>query len=112
MAIRWSGTTGLEDPRSNGNVIAQVVLEQLGVPAGGRAAAVGVVAVGRAHRRRRCPGQCFQCPGGDRPGQIVAAEASGQLTGGTGGSVAGRTPAAAWPAGRRPSDRPGGRPRA
>ena len=76
---RWSDIMGLEDPAAigNDNVIAQVVLEQLGVPAGGRAAAVaswrsdggrGGRSGARAGRRRRCPGHCFQCPGGDHRG--------------------------------------------
>ena len=83
MMTRWSDTMRLEDSRSHGNVIAQVVLEQLGVPAGGQAAAVGVVAVGQADGR---------AVAGDVPGiegnaqavtisaQIAAAEASGQAS--------------------------------
>ena len=95
---RWSDTMGLEDPRSNGNgnVIAQVVLEQLGVPAGGPAAAVGVVAVGQADGRAVAgdvPGIAFNAQAVTIAAQIVAAEASGQSAGGTGVSVAGRTPA-------------------
>ena len=59
---------------------------------------------GRAGRRRRCPGHCFQCPGGDHRGT--------DRRGGGLRTVRRRAPASAWPAGRRPSDRPGGRPRA
>ena len=93
---RWPDTMGLEDPRSNGHVIAQVVLEQLGVPAGGRAAAVGVVAVGQADGRAVAgdvPGIAFNAQAVTIAAQIVAAEASGRSAGDTGVSVAGRTPA-------------------
>ncbi len=75
---------GLEDPAAcngNGNVIAQVVLDQLGVPAGRRAAAVGVVAVGQAHGRAVAgdvPGIAFNAQAVTITAQIVAAEASGR----------------------------------
>ena len=95
---RWPDTMDLEDPRSNGNgnVIAQVVLEQIGVPAGGQAAAVGVVAVGQAHGLAVAgdvPGMAFNAQAGTIAAQIVAAEAFGPSAGDTGVSVAGRTPA-------------------
>ena len=80
----------------NGQVIAQIVLEQLGVPAGGPAAAVGVVAVGQADGRAVAgdvPGIAFNAQAVTIAAQIVAAEASGRSVGGTGVSVAGRTPA-------------------
>ena len=92
----WSDAMGFEDPRSNGNgqVIAQVVLEHLGVPAGGRAAAVGVVVGGQADGR---------AVAGDVPGMAFNAQAvpsrPNRRGGGlrasvvTGVSVAGRTPA-------------------
>ena len=86
---------GLEEPRSNGNVIAQVVLEQLGDPAGGPAAAVGVVAVGQADGRAVAgdvPGIAFNAQAVTVAAQIVAAEASGQASA-HGVSVAGRMPA-------------------
>ena len=85
---------GFEDPRSgNGHVIAQVVLEQLGVPAGGPAAAVGVVAVGsgqavavgQAHGRAVAgdvPGIAFNAQAVTVAAQIAAAEASGRAAGG------------------------------
>ena len=106
MAVtRWSDTMGLEDPRSNrnGNVIAQVVLEQLGVPADGPSAAVGVVAVGQADGRAVAgdvAGIAFNAQAVAIAAQIAAAEASGRAS----------APASAWPAGRRPSDRPAGGP--
>ena len=106
--MRWSDTMGLEDPRSNGNVIAQVVLEQLGVPAGGRSGC------GRRRRGGRSgPGVAVRsdrCTGGPSPAmsrallsnaqavtiaaQIAAAEASGRAVG--------RAPVAACVACRTP----------
>ena len=53
---------GLEDPRSNGHVIAQVVARAASRPAGGPAAAVGVVAVGQA-----CPAVAGDVPGIGHP---------------------------------------------
>ena len=97
MMMRWPDAMGFEDPRHIGRVIAQVVLEQLGVPAGGRpAAAVGVVAVGQADGRAVAgdvPGMAFNAQAVTVAAQIAAAEASGRSAGGTGVSVAGRTPA-------------------
>jgi hypothetical protein len=94
-------------------VIAQVVLEPLGVPADGPTAAVGVVAVGpgqavavgQAHGRAVAGdvlGIAFNAQAATITAQVAAAEASGQAAGGpavggrsgrTGGSVAGRMPA-------------------
>ena len=67
-----------------------------GLPAGGRAAAVGVVAVGQADGRAVAgdvPGIAFNAQAVTIAAQIVAAEASGRSAGDTGVSVAGRTPA-------------------
>ena len=65
---------------------------------GGRAVrpAVGVVAVGQADGRAVAgdvAGIAFNAQAGTFTAQIAAAEASGRSAGGTGGSVAGRTPA-------------------
>ena len=110
MMMRWPELMGFEDPRvGNARIIAQVVLEQLGVPADGPAAAVGVVAggsdqavaVGQGHGRAVAgdgPRHCFQCPGGDgrgadrRGGGLLAGSRRAVSTG-TGVSVAGRMPA-------------------
>ena len=67
-----------------------------GLPAGGPSAAVGVVAVGQADGRAVAgdvAGIAFNAQAVTVAAQIVAAEASGQLTGDPGVSVAGRRPA-------------------
>ena len=71
-------------------------LGRAGLPAGGPAAAVGVVAVGQADGRAVAgdvAGIAFNAQAVTITAQIVAAEASGRSAGGTGVSVAGRTPA-------------------
>ena len=65
-------------------------------PAGGPAAAVGVVAVGQADGRAVAgdvPGMAFNAQAVTIPSQIAAAEAPGRSTVSIGVSVAGRTPA-------------------
>jgi hypothetical protein len=105
MMMRRADTLGFEDPPRNGIVIAQVVLEQLGVPAGGPAAAVGVVAVasGQATAVGQAPelpvagvvaGIAFNAQAVTITAQIAATEASGRdVSTGNGVGVAGRMPA-------------------
>jgi hypothetical protein len=118
---------GLRGSPRNGNdhVIAQVVFDQLGVPAAGPAAAVDVVAlgpgqavaVGQAHGRAVAgdvAGIAFNAQAVTVVAQIVAAEASwwpadGPAVARRGSRSWSAVPAAAWPAGRRPSERRGRR---
>jgi hypothetical protein len=102
----------------NGLIIAQVVLLQLGVPAGGPAAAVGVVAVGQAPGRAVAGdalGIAFNAQAVTVPAQIAAAKGLGRAAGGPAPRQRGRQdagPPNAAGGGRDGRVAPGGRARA